>query len=370
MTLLDELSSMLTDPLMQRALVAALLVGVTAPVVGTYLVQRRLSLLGDGIGHVALTGVALGWLVGAAMGLVPADALAIPGAVVTAVVGSVLIEVVRSRGRTTGDLALALMFYGGLAGGVMLIGLAGGTSSNLTQYLFGSISTVSDADLVLVVVLAAVILLVGLGLRTALFSVSQDEEFAIASGLPVRTLNIAVAVVAALTVTVAMRVVGLLLVSALMIVPVAVAQLVTHSFRRTMLVASVVGVVVCVAGLSITYWYYLSPGATIVVLALGVYLLTALLRPLLVRRRTVATDPHPDIVDDVTLAVTSLTPAGAAAAGSAAGRGTAPDGVPGPGADGVVAGGTLPGTATVGAGTPGRRAGRDGTEGDDACPPA
>ena len=303
-TMLAELGFMLTDPFMQRALLAALLVGVSAPVVGTYLVQRRLSLLGDGIGHVALTGVALGWLVGAGLGLVPDDVLAVPGAVVTAVVGSVLIEVVRRRGRTSGDLALAIMFYGGIAGGVLLIGLAGGSSGNLMSYLFGSISTVSDTDLVLTVVLCALILLVGLGLRAALFSVSHDEEFAVASGLPAWALNMAVAVVAALTVTVAMRVVGLLLVSALMIVPVAIGQVVTHSFRRTMLVASVVGMTVCLVGLGITYWNDLSPGATIVVLAIGVYVVVALGRPLVARRRPTG-DPHPDIPDDVELARTA-----------------------------------------------------------------
>ncbi|WP_125777230.1 metal ABC transporter permease [Antribacter gilvus] len=292
---------MLTDPFMQRALLAALLVGVSAPVVGTYLVQRRLALLGDGIGHVALTGVALGWLVGAAMGLREDDVLAVPGAVVAAVAGSVLIEVVRRRGRTSGDLALAIMFYGGIAGGVLLIGLAGGTSGNLMQYLFGSISTVSGTDLVLTVVLSAVVLSVGIGLRAALFSVSHDEEFATASGLPVWALNIAVAVVAALTVTVAMRVVGLLLVSALMIVPVAVAQQLTHAFTRTMLTASVVGVVVCVTGLTITYWQNVSPGATIVVLAIAAYVVAVLARPLLTRRSP-ATDPHPDIPDDVEVA--------------------------------------------------------------------
>lgn len=300
MNLADEVVALLTDPFMQRALLAALLVGAAAPVVGTYLVQRRLSLLGDGIGHVALTGVALGWLVGAAMGLAPNDALAIPGAVVAAVVGSVLIEVVRRRGRTSGDLALALMFYGGIAGGVLLIGIAGGSSGSLMSYLFGSISTVTTSDLVITVVLCAVILAVGVGLRSALFAVSHDEEFAVAAGLPVWLLNMAVAVLAALTVTVSMRVVGLLLVSALMIVPVAVAQQLTHAFRRTMAVAAVVGVVVCVAGLTITYWNNVSPGATIVVLAIAVYVLAVAARPLLARRAP-ARDPHPDIPDDVVL---------------------------------------------------------------------
>ncbi|WNB87525.1 metal ABC transporter permease [Cellulomonas sp. ATA003] len=287
---------MLTDPLMQRALVAALLVGLAAPVMGTYLVQRKLSLLGDGIGHVALTGVALGWLVGNAMGLVE-GALAVPGAVVAAIIGAVVIELVRERGRTSGDVALALLFYGGIAGGVLLISLAGGTNANLMAYLFGSISTVSGADLWLTVVLASIVLVVGVGLRSALFAVCHDEEFARAAGLPVRALNIAIAVIAALTVTVAMRVVGLLLVSALMIVPVAVAQLVASSFRRTMTLAMVVGVTVCLVGLSVTYWQDLSPGATIVVLATGVYALVSGLRPLL--RRSRPHDPHPQLPDDV-----------------------------------------------------------------------
>ena len=297
----DELAGMLGDPLMQRALLAALLVGLAAPVIGTYLVQRRLSLLGDGIGHVALTGVALGWVVGNLMNLAPHDVLAVPGAVVTAIIGAVAIELVRERGRTSGDVALALLFYGGIAGGVLLISIAGGTNANLMAYLFGSISTVSSADLWLTVALTAIILAVGVGLRTALFAVCHDEEFARAAGLPVRALNIAIAVIAALTVTVSMRVVGLLLVSALMIVPVAVAQLVAASFRRTMALAMVIGVTVCVTGLSITYWYNVSPGATIVVLAIGVYTVVAVLQPLLKHVRP--HDPHPQVADDVRVEV-------------------------------------------------------------------
>jgi len=300
---MSGLVDMVSDPLMQRALLVACLVGLAAPVIGTYLVQRRLSLLGDGIGHVALTGVALGWLVGNVAELTPTDALAIPGAVVAAVIGAVVIEIVRSHGRTSGDVALALLFYGGIAGGVLIMSLAGGTNTNLVGYLFGSIATVSTQDLALTVALSVLVLAVGMGLRVALFAVCHDEEFARASGLPVRALNITIAVVAALTVTVAMRVVGVLLVSALMIVPVAVAQLVASSFRRTMLVAMSVGVVVCVMGLSITYFHDAAPGATIVMLTIGIYAVAAALRPLVGRaRRAAGQDPHPDVADDVVLA--------------------------------------------------------------------
>ncbi len=304
MTWLDQIITMLEWPLMQRALLAALLVGAAAPVVGTFLVQRRLALMGDGIGHVALTGVALGWLVGNWANLAQDDTLAVPGAVVAAVVGSVVIELVRERGRTSGDLALAIMFYGGIAGGVLLIKVAGGTNANLMAYLFGSISTVSSGDLWWTAGLALIVLAAGVGLRTALFSVSYDEEFARGSGLPVRFLNMLIATVAALTVTIAMRVVGLLLVSALMIVPVAIAQVFARSFGRTMALASAIGVAVSVVGLSVTYWQDYPPGATIVVLAIVVYAVAATLRPL-VHRPAPREDPHPEVQDDVVLASTA-----------------------------------------------------------------
>lgn len=290
MDFFDTLAAMLDSPLMQRALFIAVLVGATAPVVGTYLVQRRLALLGDGIGHVALTGVAMGWLAGAAAGLTSADALAVPGAIVAAITAAVLIEVVREKGKTSADVALALLFYGGIAGGVLLIGIAGGTSANLTAYLFGSISTVNLLDLWLTVGLAVVILGVGVGLRPALFALCQDEEFARATGLPVRVLNIAIAVTAALTVSVSMRVVGVLLVSALMIVPVAVAQLITTSFRSTMTLAMSIGATVCVTGLTITYFQPLSPGATITMLAIGLYAFLAIVRPFIRSHRS-----HPSL---------------------------------------------------------------------------
>ena len=145
---------LLSSPLMQRALIAAVLVGAAGPVIGTFLVQRRLALLGDGIGHIALTGVAAGWLVGAVVGLTPPDALALPGAMVVAVLGAVGIEWVRTKGRITGDVAMAILFYGGIAGGVLIIKIAGGTSANLMSYLFGSIATVSTTDVVWTAALA------------------------------------------------------------------------------------------------------------------------------------------------------------------------------------------------------------------------
>ncbi|MFF5634774.1 metal ABC transporter permease [Streptomyces sp. NPDC012825] len=268
---------------MQRALIAALLVGVTAPAVGVYLVQRRQALMGDGIGHVAMTGVGLGFLL---------NSSPVWMATLVAVAGSVAMELIRAYGKTRGDLALALLFYGGMAGGVLLINLSPtGSNANLTSYLFGSLTTVSPEDITAISILAAFVVLVTVGLRRRLFAVSQDEEFARVTGLPVRALNLLIAVTAAVTVTVAMRVVGLLLVSALMVVPVAAAQQLTRSFRATFLGAVLIGVVVSLSGTITTYYVEAPPGATIVLYAIGVFVLLTLLATPLARRRARAAEP-------------------------------------------------------------------------------
>lgn len=268
--------SLLTYDFMQRALIAALLTGLAAPAVGTYLVQRRLALMGDGIGHVALTGVALGLLTGWAP---------VWTAVVVAVAGAVVIEIVRSRGKASADVALAMLFYGGIAGGVLITGLAGSTAATLNTYLFGSITTVSSADLWVVAVLAVVVLALAIGLAPQLFAICQDEEFARVTGIPVRLYNIMIAVMAAVTVTVAMRTVGLLLVSALMVVPVATSQQLTRGFRATFVLALVLGVVPSLAGVVFSYFVDVAPGASIVVIALAGFVVAWPIGGLLRRRR-------------------------------------------------------------------------------------
>lgn len=262
---------------MQRALIAAVLVGITAPAIGIYLVQRRQALMGDGIGHVALTGVGLGFLL---------STNPVWMATAVAVVGAVIMELIRWYGKTRGDIALAMLFYGGMAGGVMLMSLApGGSNANLTTYLFGSITTVSPSDITAICLLAGFVVLVTFGLRRRLFAVCQDEEFARVTGMPVRALNLLVAVTAAVTVTVAMRVVGLLLVSALMVVPVAAAQQITRSFVMTMALAVGIGVTVALSGTVTSYYVNVPSGATIVLMAIGVFvLLTALSTPLARKR--------------------------------------------------------------------------------------
>jgi zinc transport system permease protein len=254
-------------PFMQRALLAAVLVGVTAPAVGIFLVQRRQAIMGDGIGHVALTGVALGFLL---------QVSPVWMAVAVSVLGAVAMELIRSHARGRGDIALAMLFYGGLSGGVMIIHWApDGSNANLTSYLFGSISTVAPGDIPPMIGLAAFVLLVVLGLRRQLFAACQDEEFARVAGLPVRALNLLLAVTAAVTVTVAMRAVGLLLVSALLVIPVAAAQQITRGFAWTLAVAVAIGVAVSLSGTVFSFYVDVPPGPSIVLASMAVFLVMA-----------------------------------------------------------------------------------------------
>jgi zinc transport system permease protein len=250
---------------MRRALVAALLVGLSAPATGIFLVQRRLALIGDGLGHVAVTGVAVGLVL---------DRAPVFVALITAVVGAVAIELIRARREAFAEIALAILFYGGIAGGVVLVTRAPSGGRSLNQYLFGSITTTSANDLTIFAALALCVLTITIALGPALFTVSNDEEFARASGLPVMALNLTLAVLTALTVVISMRVVGVLLVSALMVVPVASAQLVTRSFGAAYVVGIVLGSLVSVAGVVASFYLDTPSGGTIVLLAIALFVVT------------------------------------------------------------------------------------------------
>ena len=258
------MGDLLSYDFMQRALLAAVMVGVVAPLVGVFLVQRRLSLIGDGMGHVALAGVAIGLV----MNVAP-----VWTALVAAVIAALVIELIRASGKTQGDVALAIIFYGGIAAGVVIISKsAQGTPANLTAYLFGAITTVKESDLWIFAVLGLIVIVTTWVLRPWLFAVANDEEYARAAGMPVLRLNIVLAILTAVTVVVSMRIVGLLLISALMIVPNAAAQLLGGSFRTALRWAVLIGLLSAVGGVVVSYTADTPSGGTIVVLAIGFFL--------------------------------------------------------------------------------------------------
>lgn len=251
---------------MQLALVAGLVVGACAPLIGVFLVQRRMALMGDGIGHLAFAGVAAGVL---------ADVWPVWTALAVAVAGALAVEWLRTRGTAQGDLALATFFYGGIAGGVVLVGQADAMDANLFSYLFGSILTVDRGEVAVVAVLGAVILVTIAVTGRALFAMAVDEEWARVAGLPVGLLNAVLAVLVAVTIVAAMRVVGILLVAALMVLPVAGAQVLARSQRAVLLWSVAIGLVAVVSGLAAARIWGLAPGGTIVLVAVGIFAVLA-----------------------------------------------------------------------------------------------
>jgi zinc transport system permease protein len=253
---------MLETEFMRLALGAGAIVGLLAPAVGFFLVQRKQSLIGDGIGHVAFAGVAAGILL---------DIPPVLTALIAAIAGGAVVELLRSRGGTAGDQALALVFYTGIALGVVLVSAAGALDVDLFQYLFGSILTVTRTDVAVVAVLGAVgLATVGL-LYRALAGAAIDEEGARVAGVPIGMLNVAVGVLAAVTVALSMRVVGILLVAALMVLPVSAAGRVAWSMRSNFVLAMAIGLGSALAGLTISYYADAPPGGTIVLVAAGAY---------------------------------------------------------------------------------------------------
>jgi zinc transport system permease protein len=253
---------------MQRALIAGVVVGAFAPMIGTFLVQKRMSLIGDGIGHLAFAGVGAGLV---------ASVSPVWMALVFAVAGALGIEWLRSRRRASGDLALALFFYSGIALGVVLVSSsAQGLSANVLTYLFGQPLTASAADVRLIVVLGAVIIGAILATRRVLFAVVTDEEWSSVARLPVGLLNSLLAILAACAVVVAMKIVGILLIAAMMVLPVASGQLLARSFRGTLAWSAGVGMIAAVAGLAAARVWDLAPSGCIVLVSAIVFAFVAM----------------------------------------------------------------------------------------------
>ena len=251
----------------QRALIACLAVGVFAPMIGAFLVQKRLSLVGDGIAHVAFAGVGAGLLI---------QVWPVWTALVFAVIGAVGVEVLRLRRKAAGDLALALFFYVGIAMGAVFASRAGDVELETLSYLFGDPYAVTWVGVVTIVVLgAAVVAAMGLAGR-ALFAVVTDEDWSRVAGLPVGPLSVALAALTAGVIVAGMKIVGILLIAAMMVLPVASAQLMARSFRGTLRLAIAIGAVSSLIGLTLARPLDIAPGGAIVFVASAVFAAVAL----------------------------------------------------------------------------------------------
>ncbi len=252
---------------MQRAFAAGAVMAIVCPLIGVFLVPRRLSLIADTLAHVALAGVAVGLLVGASPVL---------GALIVTVVGAFGMERLRSRGALQGDAALAVFLSGGFALAVVLISLARGFNADLFAILFGSILTVSLADVWLITALGAVVVTTILLFYRRLFAITLNEDLARTSGVPVTALNLMLTVLTALTTVVAMRMVGVLLVSAMIVIPTLTGFALGRSFRRATALAIVMALASVAIGLTAAYYLRLAAGGAVVLTALLIFALTAL----------------------------------------------------------------------------------------------
>lgn len=244
-----------------RGLEAGIIVAFIAPLIGIFLVLRRYSLIADTLAHVSLAGVALGFLTGVSPML---------AALGTTVAASLGIERLRSAGRVYGESALALFLSGSLALATVLLSLGRGFNSSLFNYLFGSIVTVTQADVYVMGALAVVVAVSVGAFYKELVYLSFSEESAKVSGIPVSRINTALIVLAAVAISLAIPVVGVLLIAALMVIPVIAALQLRVGFARTILYAEAISLFSVVSGIFVSFYFDLSAGGIIVLTMLAV----------------------------------------------------------------------------------------------------
>jgi zinc transport system permease protein len=247
---------------MQRALLAGAMIGTIAPLIGVFIVLRRLSLIADTLSHVALAGVAAGILL---------NTYPVAGALVAVLVGAVGIERLRVSGRLFGEAALAMFLSGGFAVAVVLISLANGFNVDLFSYLFGAITVVQPRDLWVILVLGLVVLAHVVLLYKELFAITFDEEGARVQGVRVDALNLMLTTLVAVTVVVAMRIVGILLTSALLVIPALTALRLARSFHETLILAVLCSLAAVLVGTVVSFYFNIAAGGAIVLTALALF---------------------------------------------------------------------------------------------------
>lgn len=250
-----------TAPFMQRALLAGLCTAVLAPLLGMFLVTRRYAYIADTLAHVSLAGVAVGVLL---------QTSPIVTALIVTVIAAVCVEELRRR-KILGEAALTLFLSGGLALAAVLLSKAGAQAGSMTSFLFGSIVTVSWHDVAIVALLTLLVVAVTWWCYPVLYAVSLDEELAKTSGLASYWYNVLIVVLTAVVVSVSIRVVGVLLVGALMVIPVLSAQQWGRGFRTTLLLSVAFSLLAVSMGLGVSYVADVSTGGTIVLVAIAFF---------------------------------------------------------------------------------------------------
>ena len=262
---------MLQYEFMHRAILVGLCIGVMAPLIGTFLVHRQLALIGDALAHTGFAGVAVGLFVNAVFDLGVSPYLT---AVIVAMIAALLIELISEATDAYNDVSMAIVLSTGFALGTTLISInAGGLAVGVNQFLFGNLSTVSpDSASILLVLFALVVGVVGVT-RNQLLYVTFDETAAAVSGLSVSWYNRIMVMLTAMVVVGAMQIMGVILVAAMLVVPVAGAAQVSRSFTESLLVSIVLAELAVILGIAVSYYGGATAGGVVVLVAVGIYVL-------------------------------------------------------------------------------------------------
>lgn len=253
---------------MQRAFQAAFLIAVIAPILGLFLVLRRQSLMADTLSHISLAGIALGLFLNVDPTLMT---------LVVVIIAAVIIEYLGSLYKSYSEISIAILMSTGMSLALVLMSLSsGGSTTTIQQYLFGSIVTISQQQLYLLAALFVIVVGLFFVFRRPMYVLTFDEDTAFTAGLPARLMSILFNVITGVTIAVIMPIAGALLVSAIMILPAAIAMRISNSFKWVIFVGVIVGIVGMFTGLTVSYEWGTPPGATITLIFIGIFILTTM----------------------------------------------------------------------------------------------
>jgi zinc transport system permease protein len=260
---------------MIRAFLAGSMIAVTTPLIGIFLVLRRYSLIADSLSHVALAGIAIGLFL---------NVYPLATAILTCIVAAICIDQLRTSKKVSSDSALSLLLSASLAVALTLISLAKGLNVNIFSYLFGSITAIENLDLIMIATLGFVVIISIFAFYKEFMYMAFDEEGSQVSGVPVKKLNLLLMILTAVTVTLAMRIVGVLLVGALIVIPVLTALQLSKSFRQTLGIAIIAALISVWSGLFLSFYGNIVAGAAIVLTSFGLFIVALLFGNLRKRR--------------------------------------------------------------------------------------
>ncbi|MFL2079175.1 metal ABC transporter permease [Marinilactibacillus psychrotolerans] len=264
---------------MQRAFQASFLISLIAPILGLFLILRRQSLMADTLSHVSLAGVALGMLIGVNPTVTN---------ILVVVAIAILLEYLRLIYRSYSEISIAILMSGGMAVALVLMGLnGGGATLTVDQFLFGSIVTISQEQVWMLLALTIIIGILYSIFRKPMYILTFDEDTAFTAGLPIKLMSILFNVLTGVTIAVIMPIVGALLVSAILILPAAISMRLSKSFTGVILIGIVIAVFGMIIGLISSYQYGTPPGATITLIFIGVFVVTLVFEKFKVKKKSI-----------------------------------------------------------------------------------